>query len=258
MNPISAIRYVHQRKVVFYEGILPTFYEDCTELGTSTESWGDPSEGEVDYGGWHELHPSRVWVDEKAEWDFISDCDRLYTVFANHCRAYRLSQWKKLDLTVWGEDELVSFIQTMNDAMKQVEWPHLRDSTTLIKFMGLMHSARFALAKLRGHEIETVPTHGYVYLIKSNTGHYKIGKSVNPQKRMKEFVSSNVILPIEFTLEHQIETDDYHRLESTLHNSFSEKRFRGEWFELTDEEVMWFKCFTVVVCHLPENPVAAA
>lgn len=75
---------------------------------------------------------------------------------------------------------------------------------------------------------------GYVYLIKSSTGHWKIGRSKNPKDRLKTF---GVILPFEVQYEHLIPADDMCKAESALHEKYAEKRVNGEWFLLTEDDI---------------------
>lgn len=75
---------------------------------------------------------------------------------------------------------------------------------------------------------------GYVYLVKSVTGFYKIGRTVNPHNRLRTF---NVKLPFEIEYEHVIQTNNMYALESKLHAQFADKRVNGEWFNLTDSDV---------------------
>lgn len=79
---------------------------------------------------------------------------------------------------------------------------------------------------------------GYVYLIKSPTGYYKIGRSKNPNNRKKTF---GVQLPFEVEFEHLIKTDDMETLETELHLYFSHLRVNGEWFDLSADDVAYIK-----------------
>lgn len=79
---------------------------------------------------------------------------------------------------------------------------------------------------------------GYVYLIKSSTGYWKIGHSKTPENRMKTF---GVMLPFEVEYEHLIPTTNMFMAETILHTKFSDKRVRGEWFSLTDDDVIAIK-----------------
>jgi hypothetical protein len=83
------------------------------------------------------------------------------------------------------------------------------------------------------------PNRGYVYLVKSPTGTYKIGRAKNPWNRVKTF---GVKLPFEVELIHLIECEQYHDVEANLHARFASKRVNGsEFFALTDEDVAYIK-----------------
>lgn len=75
---------------------------------------------------------------------------------------------------------------------------------------------------------------GYVYILQSSTGHYKIGRTKNPNDRLRTF---NVKLPfeVEFTLLYQ--TPDMYIVEQVLHDRFEHRRVAGEWFALTPQDI---------------------
>lgn len=77
-------------------------------------------------------------------------------------------------------------------------------------------------------------TAGYVYLIKSSTGHYKIGRTGNLNNRLRTF---SVKLPFEVEFVHVISAGDMMATERQLHQYFASKRVNGEWFSLTDDDV---------------------
>lgn len=79
---------------------------------------------------------------------------------------------------------------------------------------------------------------GYVYLIASKDGLYKIGLSKDVRARIKTL---GVALPFEIEPIHTIKTDDMVTLEKELHAQFNEKRVRGEWFALTPEDVEYVR-----------------
>lgn len=81
-------------------------------------------------------------------------------------------------------------------------------------------------------------TAGYVYLLRSASGYWKIGKTVNPADRIKTF---SVKLPFEVEYEHLISCEDYSRAETELHARFAPKRVNGEWFCLDEADVAWIK-----------------
>lgn len=80
---------------------------------------------------------------------------------------------------------------------------------------------------------------GYVYLIQEPTlGSYKIGKTKNPEDRLRTF---GVLMPIYPEYLCLIETPNHHWLETHLHKRFASKRLRGEWFALSPEDVEFIK-----------------
>ncbi len=83
---------------------------------------------------------------------------------------------------------------------------------------------------------------GYVYLVKAENGLYKIGRSKTPDVRISTITKT--IGPIEIQTIHTAFYPDCYKAESELHQMFKEKRRRGEWFELTDNEVMKVIAYT--------------
>ncbi len=79
---------------------------------------------------------------------------------------------------------------------------------------------------------------GHVYLLRSSTGYYKIGRTKYPHDRLATF---SVKLPFEVEYEHVILCSDMYKLERDLHNKFADKRVNGEWFELNADDVAYIK-----------------
>lgn len=79
---------------------------------------------------------------------------------------------------------------------------------------------------------------GWVYLAKSDTGHYKIGRSKNPFARIKHF---DTIMPVKVEIVALIPCDDMATCEKYLHWYFDKKREAGEWFNLLDQDVQWLE-----------------
>lgn len=75
---------------------------------------------------------------------------------------------------------------------------------------------------------------GYVYVLHSPTGAYKIGYTVNPASRAKTF---NVKLPFEVEFDTLIQTDDMRGLEAELHERYWHKHINGEWFALDESDL---------------------
>jgi hypothetical protein len=74
---------------------------------------------------------------------------------------------------------------------------------------------------------------GYVYL--ASAGNLtKVGRSINPQKRVKELDSPN---GAEIKLLHTIPTADMVYLENAIHSLYRDKQVSGEWFTLKDQDI---------------------
>lgn len=83
---------------------------------------------------------------------------------------------------------------------------------------------------------ESKPTdlqqNGYVYLVKMGET-YKIGISINPENRLKEF--TKLPYPLEYICVEKVY--NYGKVEQQLHSVFAGKNIRGEWFLLDDTDV---------------------
>jgi hypothetical protein len=80
--------------------------------------------------------------------------------------------------------------------------------------------------------------HGYVYLVRSVSSAYKIGRTRNPEDRQRTF---GIQLPFEVEFIALIEAEDMYTLERELHNRFAQKRINGEWFALSASDVEFIK-----------------
>jgi hypothetical protein len=68
-------------------------------------------------------------------------------------------------------------------------------------------------------------------MIDKNTGYYKIGRSSNPLKREKTLQSEKPTIELLFHHDARISN------EKELHDMFSDKRVRGEWFDLNGSDL---------------------
>lgn len=68
-----------------------------------------------------------------------------------------------------------------------------------------------------------------------NSDLYKIGVTTNIIRRKKQFETAN---PFDFYLHEFFPTDDCHKLEREIHKRYTQKRYKNEWFKLTEEDVL--------------------
>lgn len=74
-----------------------------------------------------------------------------------------------------------------------------------------------------------------VYILKTSKRLYKIGKTQDLQKRIAGY---HTHLPILFKIIRQYMSDNMDTLEEVLHVIFQHKRVKGEWFELTNDDLI--------------------
>lgn len=75
---------------------------------------------------------------------------------------------------------------------------------------------------------------GYIYLVKATTDEYKIGRTIDVEKRLNAF---SVQPPFEYELIHHFPVTDMVSVEADLHKKYATKRIIGEWFRLSEEDV---------------------
>jgi len=85
---------------------------------------------------------------------------------------------------------------------------------------------------------------GWVYLAKSDTGHFKVGRSVKPADRISHFDTQ---MPVEVSEWCRFAADDYKRAESDLYKICNRhgEHVNGEWWELPEYLIWWIKSVSV-------------
>jgi hypothetical protein len=86
--------------------------------------------------------------------------------------------------------------------------------------------------------LEITDQSGFVYLVKADDDNiYKIGCSKSPIKRLSSLQSSN---HKELRVIHRVFSLNMWVLEKALHQYYSSCQVRGEWYQLTPEQVEYF------------------
>jgi hypothetical protein len=77
---------------------------------------------------------------------------------------------------------------------------------------------------------------GVVYLLRADNGYHKIGRAKCLTPRVTQI---GIQVPMHIELAYHFEADDCVLAEAHLHERFAAKRVKGEWFDLSPEEVEW-------------------
>jgi len=95
----------------------------------------------------------------------------------------------------------------------------------------------YSKPKTKNDKSKNTNSSGYVYLI-AGRDYYKIGQTMYLEKRVK---SISRTLPFDVTIVHKIKTNNRFKLEKEMHNEFSNKNVKGEWFDLNDNDIEYIK-----------------
>ncbi len=90
-------------------------------------------------------------------------------------------------------------------------------------------------AKLYKEDFGLAADVGYVYILKAENGLFKIGKSRTPKIRIGNIQTAS---PVRITVYRVFKSSEYSHAEQHLHRLFADFREIGEWFRLTEEELL--------------------
>lgn len=78
----------------------------------------------------------------------------------------------------------------------------------------------------------------YIYLVSIGQGHFKIGRSIKPKRRLVELQVSS---PFQLVLLHKFFCCDSLRVERELQELFGARKIRGEIYSLSDRQITFIK-----------------
>ena len=84
---------------------------------------------------------------------------------------------------------------------------------------------------------------GFVYILKGDR-YYKIGRTISPHKRLAQI---SPVLPFEVSMVGLIPAYDHLTAEFELHRLFEASRANGEWFILTDKDILSLESLPVAI-----------
>jgi hypothetical protein len=82
------------------------------------------------------------------------------------------------------------------------------------------------------------PEGGYIYCLHDQLGHYKLGLTKNLDNRIKQLSTQP---PFDLSLEFSFKVIFATEYEASLHRRYAAKRLRGEWFNLTPDDLTEIK-----------------
>lgn len=85
------------------------------------------------------------------------------------------------------------------------------------------------------HEVPWMPKDrpGYVYVMRTDNGFYKIGRTKYLDSRFK---AVDLVVPFELELIRAYKTDDCYELERQYHKRYAKYHVKGEWFRIDEAE----------------------
>lgn len=83
-----------------------------------------------------------------------------------------------------------------------------------------------------------LPKEGFIYLIESENGYFKLGRSIDVDRRLSQH---EMDYPLKLRVVHSFASSDVRRDEKRLLRNFRDRQLRGEWFSLELQDVLWFK-----------------
>lgn len=191
---------------------------------------------------------------ENIEEVFVLGSEGEYLALTNQERLIYVSHWYgnsdniSVPNVAKTAESIIGCNAKMGDAFKDVLW-ELLDKYHDFPFLKLSEKLRVKIAQLIGYKRkEVMPTNTkpsdikpnieYVYFLTADNGLTKIGKTTRLDERIHHFTTK---LPYELTETLVLETNNCTVLETELHNKFVNKRIRGEWFNLTREDISWIR-----------------
>ena len=175
-----------------------------------------------------------ITISENAEALLLSSCDLKWYL----AKAHELLPWVfRFQIACWCWQGGETSQEVYDNATEELSSnPMLDELLSAFRECATQKSKSISLSRASSSK----PCSGYVYLLRGQ-GYYKIGLTKNVDRRIGE-ISPTV--PFETEIVCIIATDDIHGTEAELHNKFADKRVKGEWFELADEDVNYISALS--------------
>jgi hypothetical protein len=218
------------------DGVAPGSARFQSETGIKDTQWRG-----VYWAGWSEALREAGFAPNQYQQPF--DKEELLEKYAKLARGLgQLPSQARLRLQAHRDPEFPSdstFDNRFGPKAKLVEQllDYCRSRSAYDDVIHLCGNYLSSLQQARSRPASNVGEVGFVYLVKSGR-FYKIGKTNAAGRREYEL---DIQLPESVKTIHIIRTDDPGGIEAYWHKRFEAKRKKGEWFELTAEDVTAFK-----------------
>ena len=210
--------------------------------------WTNPEDGEKYYAEVEEIPQEELddflsliewyFLDQGGKWRECDYCGDKYSYFPygiRRQRCYRPGCTEQADQA----DYVVE--QRRKEEQHQLkEENRLRKEAQLATDREAREIQQIEIQKKKTKHYERVQEgFGHIYVIAAANGLFKIGLTTTTVE--KRLYSLETMSPVPLTLIHSIESDQVRSVERLVHEKFDEKRKRGEWFELSHDDVNWFQ-----------------
>ncbi len=181
-------------------------------------------------------------TDEEAIDSGIDINDKPDAMFSkDDCAYYDAISYKSK--VIYKENEM--FINNLadeylkNDGIEPNELERLKKEAIIALNNGNEYTFGFIFAKALSNNdnINKDIESEYIYLLQSEHG-TKIGKSINPQNRTNILCTK---LPFEIKKTEIFKVENMSKTELFLHKKYNNNRLKGEWFDLSDDQLSYIR-----------------
>jgi hypothetical protein len=174
----------------------------------------------------------------------LNEAKRLHNTWQAVSCVVNESYVTKITSVGWNEEEFTWRRERALTALQQTDWELTETERALaerdLEYIDATIERRKEKKRIRREKVteQKLSRPGYVYVLKSVTGNFKIGRAKDPANRLRTF---EVKLPFEVEYECVIQTVDMVELERSLHQRFKDQHVNGEWFSLSPADVDYIK-----------------
>lgn len=180
--------------------------------------------------------------DGNTEWYICLACQRFVLYVNEHRLCERCTQGGRAPAPiyfVWYMNEIAP-IKPNGEVLGEMGWKRIKGRINRF-YKEVAPNDRYiwnASVKSKKRQARrTNPEEGYIYLIESENGYYKLGRSIDVERRLSQH---EMDYPLKMWVLHSFKSNNVKKDERKVLNLFADKQLRGEWFNLDGYDVSWF------------------